>query len=159
MREILDVTGKLIVDYRARGEWCRLPYPNHPKGCPNYGKKFMCPPNCPKINEWCDLSSKMWLVCVPFNIEEHANNMKLAHPHWTDRQVRCLLYWQPKVNKELAEATYFFASHKGADVVLNGVAYCPEAMGVNVIQTARDCGLPIEVHPQKIVYKISLVVG
>ncbi|KKK81159.1 hypothetical protein LCGC14_2816310, partial [marine sediment metagenome] len=34
--KILEVTNDLIIDHRAR-EWCKLPYPNHPRGCPNYG--------------------------------------------------------------------------------------------------------------------------
>lgn len=150
---VLEVTDKLIVDYRAR-EWCKLPYPNHPKGCPNYGKRFSCPPQAPRIEDWTDLYKKMWFVYVTFNLEEHAELMLLRHPRWTERQARCLLYWQPKVNKELKQVTWDFASDR-----LNRISYCPEAMGINVIQTVQNLGLPIEKKPTKMVYKISLVVS
>lgn len=149
--KILEVTNDLIIDHRAR-EWCKLPYPNHPRGCPNYGKKYDCPPQVQLIENWLGDYKKLWLVCVSFDIESHAEEMLRRHPHWSDRQARCLLYWQPKVNKELARATWGFAIDR-----LNGCSYCPEAMGVDVIKTARLAGLPIETNPRKIVHKISLV--
>lgn len=155
--QIIEVTDTLTIAYDAR-EWCKLPYPNHPRGCPNYGKRFTCPPQAPFITFWLGGATKLWFVCVGFDIKEWANRMLLKHPHWTDRQARCLLYWQPKVNKELQEATYQFASRKGSDCVLKGVTYCPEAMGVNVIETAQRQGLPIQANPQDTIYKISLVV-
>lgn len=151
MREILDITDNLMVDYQAR-EWCKLPYPNHPRGCPNYGKRFSCPPQAPLIKEWLGNYKKLWFVCVPFNLAEHIENMLLKHPSWSNRQARCVLYWQSRVNKELQLETQGFTEGLNADWT-----YCPEAMGVNVIETASKAGLPIETKPQRIVYKISLV--
>ena len=151
MIEILEVTNGLIIDHRAR-EWCKLSYPDHPRGCPNYGKKYSCPPQVQLIEEWLSDYRKLWLVCAPFNLAEHVANMFLRHPNWSYRQARCLLYWQPKVNKELQQGTWDFAPDK-----LNGITYCPEGMGVNVIETARLVGLPIETKPMTIVYKIALV--
>ncbi|MEM5766284.1 MAG: hypothetical protein QW423_01460 [Candidatus Aenigmatarchaeota archaeon] len=31
---------EVVVDYRSRS-WCKLPYPNHHCGCPDYDKKQM----------------------------------------------------------------------------------------------------------------------
>ena len=154
--EILDVTDRLVVDKRAMGEWCRLPYPDHPKGCPNYGKKLTCPPQAPFILDWMGDSSKWYFVCIPFDLANQIEIMLSKHPHWSLRQARCLLYWQPKVNKELREVTEDFSRKVGYDPKWN---YCPEAMGVNVMETARLQGLPIEIKPVKMVYKISLVLG
>ena len=39
---------EVVVDYRAR-DWCRLPYPDHPRGCPNFGRRADCPPMAPLI--------------------------------------------------------------------------------------------------------------
>lgn len=149
---ILEVTNKLVIDHRAR-DWCKLPYPGHPNGCPNYGKRGSCPPQAPFIEYWLGDYEKLWLVCVEFNLAAHIDNMLFRHPHWTNRQAKCVLYWQPRMNAKLKEAIYQFIKRPSKEVT-----YCPEAMGVNVIDTARKAGLPIETRPQKTVYKIALVV-
>lgn len=149
---LVEITNKLIVDYRAR-DWCKLPYPLHPKGCPNFNHKPTCPPQSCLIEDWCDLSKRMWFVIVSFDLQSHINKMLLRYPDWTDRQVKCVLYWQPKVNKQLENETKLFCAFKPVKYTT-----CPEAMGVNVIKTAKRLGLPITTHPQNTVYKISLVV-
>jgi hypothetical protein len=142
----------LVVDYRAR-EWCKLPYPDHPKGCPNYGKKPACPPNAPLINEFIDLNKTIWFVVVKFNLGEHTKRMRIKYPNWSDRQARCVLYWQPRVNKRLK---YLCKSY--SEGIENSVyTTCPEAMGVNVIQTSKTLGIPIHSRPKDVVYKIGLI--
>jgi hypothetical protein len=49
--------------------------------------------------------------------------------------------------------------NKGALLNCERMVYTvrPEAMGVNVIQTARNIGIPIETKPFTTVYKIALV--
>ncbi len=78
--------------------------------------------------------------------------MKEKHPEWSDRQARCCLYWQGSVRKQLREETKKFADK-------NGMVYTliPEAMGVNVIATARKLGVPIKAKPDDMIYKIALV--
>lgn len=148
---VKDVTNKLIINSEARA-WCVLPYPDHPKGCPNYGKKATCPPQAPFIKDWLGGTGELRFVCVSFNLKEHADRMLWLHPNWSPRQARCLLYWQPRVNKELISLVSTFVHENGLKIT-----YCPEAMGVNVIQTARDCGIPIETKPEVMVHKIALV--
>jgi predicted metal-binding protein len=150
--DILDVTNGLRVNYRARG-WCSLPYPDHPKGCPNYGKKAICPPQVVQLDQWLGEYQSLWLVCVGFDLAEHVASMLVKHPNWSYRQARNLLYWQPKVNKALREAVARFTMG-----MTSRTTYCPEAMGLNVMTTARRAGLPIQTHPEEIVYKIALVV-
>lgn len=143
--------NNLVLDYRAR-EWCKLPYPDHPKGCPSYDKKWCCPPRIGTVEEYLDLDAPLWLSVVQFHLAEHAGLMKLRHPHWSERQARCLLYWQPKVNKHLKSMTYNFTC--GTTRV---ATFCPEAMGVQVIKTAKKLGIPIIPRPQETVYKIALI--
>jgi predicted metal-binding protein len=153
MEQVIPLNkNNLIIDYRAR-DWCKLPYPDHPKGCPNYGIKSICPPTAPLINEFIDLNKNIWLVVVDFNLREHMNRMKKKHPHWSDRQTRCVLYWQPRVNKQLK-----YLCKRYSDGVENSVfTTCPEAMGINVIQTVKNIGVPICIRPKDIIFKVGLI--
>ncbi len=148
---VKDVTDKLIINHDAR-KWCALPYPDHPKGCPNYNKKAICPPQVSYIEEWLAGTGELRFVCVSFNLKEHADRMLRLHPNWSQRQARCLLYWQPRVNKELISLVSTFVHENGLKIT-----YCPEAMGVDVIKTAQSVGIPIEAPPTDIVHKIALL--
>lgn len=149
---VLDVTGKLVVDYRAR-EWCKLPYPGHSRGCPNYQKSTACPPHAPRIDEWLDFSRPQWLIVTRFDLNGFARRMKRIHPKWSDRQCRCLLYWQPRVQAQLVYACRRLQSvHPGSVFTL-----VPEAMGVHVIRTAQAFHVPIVTRPRRTVFKVGLV--
>lgn len=143
--------GQLRINYKAR-EWCRLPYPDHPEGCPNYGnqKHFHCPPNAPLIRDFIDIERRVYLIIVEFDLLTHA--MKYLAKGWSKRQARCCLYWQNTVNKQLDTKCQLFKwTHP--DMI---TTRCPEGMGVNVITTAKLAGLPIKAKPKDIVYKIAL---
>lgn len=149
---ILNVTGKLAIDMRAR-EWCRLPYPNHPRGCPNYDTgRLSCPPDAPLVMDKFDLSKPHWFVVVEFNMKAHVEKLRAAHPDWTDRQLRCCLYWQGGVRKLLRQLSEDFVSRNP------GTEYttCPEAMGVHVLKTLREFGVPVRKKITDTVYKVSL---
>lgn len=148
-----EVTNKLCIDHRAR-EWCKKPYPNHKKGCPNYGKKPECPPQAPLIEEWLDLEKNHWFIVTTFDLRVHSNKMKEKHPNWSDKQARCVLYWQGSVKKDLRTACDIFTSSHPDELVYT---LLPEAMGVHVLRTARLLGLPIRARPRNLVYKIALV--
>lgn len=148
---VFDVTGKLVVNQRAR-EWCKLAYPGHPKGCPNYGKLKECPPAVKPVGEVFDLSRMHWFVTVEFDLEAQTKRMAELHKNWTQKQCRNLLYWQKGVNADLEVEVREFINFAQLAFTLK-----PEAMGVNVIQTARNLGVPIETKPVKKVFKIALV--
>ena len=149
----IEVTGCLVVDLRAR-DWCKLTYPGHPSGCPNFGHKDICPPRACQVSDFLDTKGPLWLVVEPFDLAGHMASMKTKHPGWSDRQLRCVLYWQAGVNNRLETACRRFIAEKG-----NGWVYtiCPEAMGVHVINTARQAGLPVETRPTEWVFKMGLV--
>ena len=131
--------AKLVLSDQV-GEWCKLPYPGHPKGCPNYGKADRCPPLAPHVSDFFDVSGPLYLVHSEFDLAGHQAKMKAANPKWSDRQCRCVLYWQPSSRKQLKARTTEAMRLTGLD----GVAMVPEAMGVNVYATARVSGLALE---------------
>ena len=150
---IIDLREEdLVLDPRARGIWCKLAYPNHPKGCPNYGKKKTCPPHSKPFEDL--VRPPFFLVVRRFDLEAQARRMKERHPEWSDRQCRNLLYWQKKVDKKLREEANMFVESQDDDLVLLEV---PEANGVHVFKTCENVGIHLERNPRKIVWKVMLV--
>jgi len=155
---IIEVTGRLVINYRARERingrlaWCELPYPGHPKGCPNF--KGSCQ-TFPRIHEYFDLEKPHWFCIQEFNIADHAAKMKAAHPDWSDRMCRNVLYWQNGVRAQLhRECSKFLLD---VTTITAQWTTIPEMMGVNVILTMRRLGLEIELKPVHIVRKVALI--
>ena len=142
----------LVLNDKARTEWCMLPYPNHPKGCPNYGKKASCPPFALPFD--CLVQPPYYMIIEEFDILSHINKMKKRHPHWTERQCRNLLYWQKGVVKRLKKKAQSFAETIGNEYIVLEV---PEANGVNVFETCKKMGIVIEKNPQKRIRKVMIV--
>jgi hypothetical protein len=132
---------RLVINGKA-GEWCKLPYEGHKEGCPNYGdlKHSHCPPHAPPVGQCFDLGQPLYLVHSEFNLPEWEMVMKYRHPSWSERQCRCVLYWQNQSRKQLKERTRFAMVRLG----LNQAASCPEGMGVNVYVSSRLAGLRLE---------------
>lgn len=149
---IIDITGTICFDDRAR-EWCKLPYPGHPNGCPNWNKSPNCPPFVAKAQENFDFENRHWFVVVEFNLAAHRAEMAKKHAHWSIRQCNCCLYWQNKIRSKLKKICNDFL------LKMPGYTYTllPEAMGINVFKTARTHGINIKKNPVDIVYKIALV--
>lgn len=156
---------------RAR-EWCKLPYGRyttktglvrytHPNGCPNYNKPNHpeCPPRAPLIHDFFDLSKDHWFIVVDFDLGSHTERMKLrprkSGKDWTEKQARCNRLWQKSVVKVLRLACEKFCSNKGLEFRLQHLI--PEGMGVNVVKTAKNIGIPIKTRPKDTVYKIALI--
>lgn len=148
MRVLTFPLDHVVVDSRVR-DWCKLPYPGHSKGCPNYSKKLGCPPERPLFASL--IETPFTLVAVSFNLGAWAEQMKEKHPEWSDRQARCCLYWQGKVRKRLRQACERLVTED--DLVL----YTPEATGVNVFETCRTVGLILKRNPQDIVWKVAII--
>lgn len=159
---IIDITGNLVIDKKTR-DWCKLPYPGHPKGCPNYNKKDTCPPIVPLVTDKFDLSQQHWIAVTKFNLKEHASALKEKHPDWSDKQCRCCLYWQNTVRKELRGFVnefikeMNFISNFSANIGELDSTLIPEAMGVNIFRTCHRVGIKIKKNPSDIVYKVALI--
>ncbi len=145
----------IVIDERARnGKWCCSPYPDHPRGCPNFRAG-----SCQCVNvvfNFEDIRGKRrWFAIVEeFNLKAHAEKMKLKHPDWSERQCRNLLYWQGSVRKRLKEKIEKFDPniHEWGHTYL----LLPEAHGVEVFETMRRVGIIIERNPE-IVRKVAFV--
>lgn len=157
-RDDLFTERSVIVQVEVRlapaWEWCALPYPGHPKGCPNIGKGNPdCPPYAPRVEEVLDLSRPVWWVGSAFDLATFRERMWELHPDWSLRQAGCVLYWQPSVRKHNdILAAQFLAQHPGA------VAFSPEGLGVNVTTTLQAAGVDIRwKRPLVVVHKGSMV--
>jgi predicted metal-binding protein len=143
---------KLVVQEAVR-DWCMKPYPGHPRGCPNYGRRGCCPPAAPMLGEFFDLSKSVCFVIAKFDLAEHAADMRRRHPHLSERQARCCLYWQNRVRKELRKATCKLMVHSGYSAITD----IPEAMGLNLFRTMHNLGFKLERNPKQYVHKIAML--
>jgi predicted metal-binding protein len=142
----------VVLDLSVR-DMCFLPYDLHPKGCPNYGKRPTCPPGAALYREVYDLTQPVYAVVNEFNLGEHVERMRSLHPDWSERQLRCVLYWQAGARKQLK---------KQIGEALRDMPYyiaetCPEAMGVNVTQTLHQVGIELEWPPVHIARQVALL--
>jgi predicted metal-binding protein len=148
---------KVVLDPTVR-DLCRKPYPGHPNGCPNYGKKKGCPPAAPLLGELLDCSQPVWAVYVQFDLEAQRSRMWFKHPKWSKRQAECCLYWQGKVLSFLENRVTNFCLMQilGTNEKLTAL-YRPEAHGVNVTETMAAAGVELQWPPDNWVYKVALI--
>jgi len=140
-----------VINHSVRG-LCVRPYYNHPKGCPNFNKKVGCPPQAILFENEFDLNYPVYAIYNKFNLKEHMEKMKLKQPKWTEHQLRCVLYWQPKArNQLLVGIKEFIKEHKNYRI-----STCPEAQGINVTETMKNAGIELEWMPQVYAYQIAL---
>lgn len=124
-------------------QYCFLPYPNHPKGCPNcYGKCWGRQDEQIMLNRLVDLNRPYYLVYNEFNLELHAQGMKNKHPSWSERQCKCVLYWQGTARKQLKE--HVVGVLHQINPTPDFVTYIPELYGVNVYVTCLEVGLILD---------------
>lgn len=145
---------------------CSLPYPSHPKGCPNIvnntnpltiHKNYKCPPFAQRLKDKYDLSYPSYLIYIKFNLKKQKERMKSIHPEWTDKQCKCLLYWQNSVKKILEKEARHFAYGFTYSKYCRDYELIPEAMGLNVFESMKYHGIILERNPENYVYKIAFV--
>lgn len=136
-------------------KWCQLPYPDHPQGCPNYGKKALCPPVAPYMKERLKRYSFFELNWVEFDWQGYKQWRKSQHPEWTERQASCCLYFQGSLKSMLLKQ---IEKKRGVFVLGCGSGFAGtqsmESAGIYVFQTLWNNGIEIEVKPKT---KIILV--
>lgn len=137
---------------------CYKPYPGHPKGCPNFGKRDICPPKAPLFELQYDMNKRFLAIVIHFDLGQHMQRMKEKHPRWSDRQCACCLYWQGTVRKQLREEIAYNINRRAIfDGYPMTATDCPEAMGVDVTATMKQAGIILEWPPKKIVRKIAFL--
>ena len=127
-----------ICHSRKTGEWCRYPYPGHPRGCPNFNREG-CPPKAPFITDVMDLNRPVYIAFSEFNLQAHVFKMRRKHPNWSERQLKNVLYWQGTSRKQMRQRAKVAQFCTGGNVVLT----CPEAHGVNIYATCACSGLKL----------------
>jgi len=148
---IIKINPQEIPLIKNPDKLCCKSYPNHSGGCPNYNKKEGCPPNLCGLEELFDFNQDMFVIYSEFDIGKHARKMKKMHPNWTDKQIYCCLYWQPRARKFHREE---LQNYKGKKI--NYISNSPEAYGVNVTSLMRKIGVELEWPPRKITRIVSL---
>ncbi|MGD9642817.1 MAG: hypothetical protein AB7V08_08765 [Elusimicrobiales bacterium] len=146
-------TVRPIINPQVRA-LCVKPYPLHPHGCPNFGKKPGCPPAAPLLSEVLDLTKPTWVIWSFFDFAGHVKKMKALHPAWSERQLACCLYWQPRARQNLAAAVQEFiraCPHQTVKILM-----CPEACGVDITSTMACIGVTLEWPPQNITHQVAL---
>lgn len=135
-------------------DWCRLPYPDHPKGCPMYGTRDSCPPKAPMIGEILDLGQPTYVIAVEFNLKNHVAQMKRLHPDWTDAQSRNPRYWQSTARKELKKEIEWVS----IEIPNLFAVMRPEAHGVDLAKTIeKSLGIVLEFPPKNKAYQIAVM--
>jgi hypothetical protein len=140
---------------------CEKPYPGHPNGCPNYGKKETCPPQAPLLGELINTDRPVYVIFNIFPFGEWVEKRRktsakrvaagtLKKP-WSQRQLENCLYWQPKARKQLRERV---ESMVPKDLM---VLCTPEACGVDVTATMKSIGHNLEWPPVTVTYQVALV--
>lgn len=133
---------------------CTKPYKDHPRGCPNYGKKPICPPQAPALGAVFDLTHIVYAVVNRFSLADHAIKMKQRHPNWTERQCRNLLYWQGTARKQLKEGIKWAQGRSRTPLL---PLLIPEATGVNVTRTVAQMNITISWPPIYFAYQVALL--
>lgn len=141
---------------------CVRPYYNHPRGCPNHGKRPTCPPQASAIGNILDLRCPVFAIYYAFPFAEHVEKMRRRHPDWTERQVECCLYWQGTARKRLKVDIEQFKRVIPCYWVTESssveweILWLPEANGVNMTETMQSVGIELEWPPKNWAYKIVL---
>lgn len=152
MAIILQV-APILIDPKDLLKLCKGKYPGHSKGCPNLGKCDRCPPKAPRYDVAFDLSAPVFAVVNEFGFKAHTDRMGVKHPEWSERQVRCVLYWQGTARKQLKEALEPILALL-PDYVAN---WCPEGMGVDVTATLNAAGVGLEWPPERVARQVALL--
>jgi predicted metal-binding protein len=149
------VRGPIQVICQPKGfnRWCTLPYPDHPNGCPNFGKFKDCPPFAPYFLDI--YKPELYVAFMRFNFEEYLQRKNEIHPDWTQRALRNPRHFQTHLGSKLRD----FVNTKLTEPEFENfqAVHSPEAMGINMHLTVRNAGIELEWPPRKNMYRITLL--
>lgn len=169
--KIREIFGDSIKFSEKTWYWCKLPYPNHRKGCPNYNKNPLCPPKAKYMIDILNKYFNFYLIYAEFNLKKQKERMLNLHQHWSDKQAGCLLYWQNSVKKILKhqinkicrknrnKTLYLFScgsGFKGTELNQKTI-YSMEAGGIDVFKTLKNNYIDFELKPKNKVILATLL--
>ncbi|MBD3216132.1 MAG: hypothetical protein GF311_26195 [Candidatus Lokiarchaeota archaeon] len=168
---IKKVSENTIIFSKKTRLWCRLPYPDHPKGCPNYNKNRLCPPKIKYMNDLTQKYNFYYLVYAIFDLKNQKERMLKRNPKWSKRQAKCLLYWQRSVKKYLKDYLleiyeknrdkdkYLLSCGSGfkSEIFDQEIIPSMEAAGIDVYRTMKNNHIDFEIKPNKKVILVNLI--
>ena len=137
------------------GDLCQRGYSGHSKGCPNYGKRPVCPPRAVLLTPEVVIGKEWYAVYNIFDFGAHVRKMRDLHPTWSQRQLECCLYWQGSARKFLKQEVVKFLHNVTPPLPI--VNWVPEARGIDVTETMRRYGIILEWPPTAVAYQIAIV--
>jgi len=140
-----------VIDSRVRA-YCKLPYPGHPRGCPNFGRRAICPPQAPRFEKLIDLSLPIYCIYHRFDLGGHVLKLRTNHPDWSERKLHCCLYWQGTARKQLKSKCDLFLQDHPEYIIFT----CPEGNGVDIDATVRQISIELQWPARDYAYKIAL---
>jgi predicted metal-binding protein len=141
------------IEYKENiGEWCKKPYPGHKHGCPNYGKKELCPPFSKFMKDNIEKYHYFYLIYAEFDFRGYKDEMSILLPDWTEKQLGCCLYWQTQLKNKFY--TYVKEFITSTDLLLGcGSGFgkniqSMESGGINVFKTLTNNNILYEDRPK-----------
>ncbi|MFX0132088.1 MAG: DUF2284 domain-containing protein [Candidatus Hodarchaeota archaeon] len=163
----------IILNNDAIGKWCQRSYSGHKKGCPNYGKNPLCPPNSFYFNDIIKKYNYFYLIYAEFEFKEYIEKRKEEHPEWSEKQLKNSRYWQNSIKKILKKTIlkilYNNCLHEllilGCGAGFNDKRlmkfqekiYSMESVGINVLSSLRLNGIKAKTHPKDKIYLVCLI--
>lgn len=163
-----DIEIDTLVITRKTRLWCQLPYPNHKNGCPNYNKNPLCPPHSPFSINFAYFNY-FRLIYAIFDFKQYKEIRKLEKPHWSDAQIRCVLYWQSSIKKLLKDHIksyynnispdylYLLGCGSGFKLINQSKIYSMESVGIDVFKTLKNNYIDFELKPKNKVVLVCLL--
>lgn len=141
-------------------EYCILPYPRHPKGCPNFGKNPFCPPKSMERRDIIQKYSEFYLVIAVFDMKKYLELMRARHPDWSDIQLRNVLYWQNSVKNKL-KSKILDSGIQFNEVFGSGSGFMQsqsmESAGINVFATLQRNKIGFDLKARERVTLVALL--
>lgn len=153
-------------------QWCTLPYKNNKKGCPNYNRNILCPPNSPYFGSYIDNYNYFYLIYAIFDFKTYKEIKKIDTPNKTDAQISCVRYWQGSIKRLLKlhikdiytnnfnNITNFHLLGCGSGfksnffVKFQQYIYSMESVGIDVFRTLKNNNINFDI---KAIDKVNLV--
>ena len=137
-------------------DFCKMPYPGYPRGCPMYDTRASCPPEAPLIDDVLDLTKPIYAAAIEFDLKGFEERMRRLHPDWSEKQLRNPRYWQGTARRKLKDKIEL-AKHSNPNLNNLLVLYRPEANGVHVVSTMRKVGVKITFPPKETVILVAII--
>lgn len=157
---------------KQRNRWCQMPYPGHPKGCPNFGRSPTCPPQVgmrPDILVTYDIFILTYAIFDFKNYQQQRwEETQDNREYWNENRIKCNLYWQSSVKKlmkKFIQRKFCSKSNikypKFGELFGAGSGFWNrpslEAVGINVFSTLKKNNICYEIKPMTTITMVALI--